>query len=143
MVCLATVRRDTPHGTFIRYARAEVGAQCAPGLATRTPNTCAHMRVCSSTAVRCYARKPPDLRAVLTRSSTNLAGNIQLFTNVAAVGERTRAATDPLSRMHTPRRTTGGFPPEWITSDSSMQSPRTAIPAMIEVSFPARFTPPT
>jgi hypothetical protein len=35
------------------------------------------------------------------------------------------------------------MPPEQITSKSSMQSAPAPIPAMIAVSFPAGFTPPT
>jgi hypothetical protein len=35
------------------------------------------------------------------------------------------------------------MPPDRITSKSSMLSAPAAMPAMIEVSFPAEFTPPT
>ena len=42
---------------------------------------------------------------------------------------------------HTPARTGAVIPPERITCRSSMLSAPAAIPAMIELSFPAGFTP--
>jgi hypothetical protein len=37
MVCVATVHGDPSDGMFIRHGQAEVGAECAPGVAVGTP----------------------------------------------------------------------------------------------------------
>jgi hypothetical protein len=56
-----------------------------------------------------------------------------------AVDELPQELAQRRRRVHSPN--TRGIPPERIASRSSMLSAPGAIPAMIEVTFPARFTP--